>query len=647
MPIRVYYEVLNQKGTPALYSDNFAQRPAAGFQGRIFNSPDTGQIFYDTGTTWTLLADAGVGSGSLASVCANGNTTATGIQITAGGLSTNSLTSTNLTAGSIPFIGTGGLFSQDNTNFFWDNTNKYLGINTNTPSVAFDIHSTNNVQIQLNNTSTFDSKIAFLNASVGKWRIGNLYSGGANLFHIYNNAGATLAMQINSSNAALFYGSLSSNSFIQAASGITLTNGGTTTTAGATNIGGLTAGLSIALASGFNQTLTFPTGVAYTYTFPSATGTLINGTSFSSGVLPKYSSTSGVLTASMLSDDGTTLISTGATRSNLYLQAANNTYYSFLAFTNGSNGSYGGISYNNAGQYMQFEVNSSEYMRYFSNGNLRLFTSSATDNGYKLQVEGQATISTRLLLGTTTSIGYTLEINGFAWYNKSDGFFSAYGYNGGIVGNIGIANQLISGGSVGNFAIDAVNNLIFSTNATERMRITTGGVLNMYYTFNSTANGECFIIDTNPSNSGSRRVLTVQGGVFGSSGDSSSKLIIFQSGNGTELGSIRRDGGSGVSYLSSSDYRLKEDLKDYDALQIISNIKTYDYKWKDVSLRNYGVMAHELQEILPYAVGGVKDEVDDNGNIKVQGVDYSKLVPITIKAIQQLDDRLTALENLN
>ena len=36
MPIRVYYEVLNQKNTPALYSDNYAQRPAAGFVGRIF-----------------------------------------------------------------------------------------------------------------------------------------------------------------------------------------------------------------------------------------------------------------------------------------------------------------------------------------------------------------------------------------------------------------------------------------------------------------------------------------------------------------------------------------------------------------------------------------------------------------------------------
>jgi len=87
MSLRVYYEVLNQKGSPALFTDTFANRPAFGFQGRLFISTDTGQIFEDTGTAWTLVADAGVGSGTLSSVCTNGNTTATGIVITAGGLS--------------------------------------------------------------------------------------------------------------------------------------------------------------------------------------------------------------------------------------------------------------------------------------------------------------------------------------------------------------------------------------------------------------------------------------------------------------------------------------------------------------------------------------------------------------------------------
>jgi len=57
------------------------------------------------------------------------------------------------------------------------------------------------------------------------------------------------------------------------------------------------------------------------------------------------------------------------------------------------------------------------------------------------------------------------------------------------------------------------------------------------------------------------------------------------------------------------------------------------------------VIAHELEEILPYAVFGKKDEINENGNIKPQAVDYSKLVPILIKSIQELEARIKQLEN--
>ena len=59
----------------------------------------------------------------------------------------------------------------------------------------------------------------------------------------------------------------------------------------------------------------------------------------------------------------------------------------------------------------------------------------------------------------------------------------------------------------------------------------------------------------------------------------------------------------------------------------------------------YGVIAHELQEIMPYAVSGNKDEIKENGKIKVQVVDYSKLVPVLIKAIQELKAEIDELKN--
>jgi hypothetical protein len=44
----------------------------------------------------------------------------------------------------------------------------------------------------------------------------------------------------------------------------------------------------------------------------------------------------------------------------------------------------------------------------------------------------------------------------------------------------------------------------------------------------------------------------------------------------------------------------------------------------------------ELAEVLPYAVSGVKDALNHEGNIEAQSVDYSKLTPVLVKAIQEL-----------
>jgi hypothetical protein len=100
------------------------------------------------------------------------------------------------------------------------------------------------------------------------------------------------------------------------------------------------------------------------------------------------------------------------------------------------------------------------------------------------------------------------------------------------------------------------------------------------------------------------------------------------------VGSIQGNG-SNVSYYTTSDYRLKEDLKEVNGLEKIAAIKVYDFKWKNNNLRMDGVLAHELSNVLPYAVTGDKDALDKDGNINPQGVDYSKLAPVLVKAIQE------------
>ena len=210
MALGVSLDILNQKGTPAFFSDIFANRPAFGFAGRVFISTDTGAIYEDTGTAWTLIADAGAGTtGTLQQVTTNGNTTTQGISITAGGLSANSITNTSLTTGSIAFVGAAGLMTQDNANFFWDDTNNRLGIATATPGTKLDIHGTGTIAT-FNGTSTNNGYIGFQNAGVTKWLIGNTYNTAINSFDIYDSVNAISILSITNTQSLTFLGTNSS-----------------------------------------------------------------------------------------------------------------------------------------------------------------------------------------------------------------------------------------------------------------------------------------------------------------------------------------------------------------------------------------------------------------------------------------------------
>ena len=106
----------------------------------------------------------------------------------------------------------------------------------------------------------------------------------------------------------------------------------------------------------------------------------------------------------------------------------------------------------------------------------------------------------------------------------------------------------------------------------------------------------------------------------------------------TQVGYITTNG-TDIFYANTSDYRLKEDLKDFNGTSLLEQIQVYDFKWKESDNRMYGVVAHELQEIVPQAVVGEKDED------KLQAVDYSKLVPVLIKSIQELKAEIELLKN--
>ena len=104
--------------------------------------------------------------------------------------------------------------------------------------------------------------------------------------------------------------------------------------------------------------------------------------------------------------------------------------------------------------------------------------------------------------------------------------------------------------------------------------------------------------------------------------------------------------GSATSYNESSDYRLKENVVyDWDATSRLKQLKPARFNFiADADTTVDGFLAHEAMAVVPEAVTGTHNEVDDDGNAVMQGIDKSKLVPLLVKTIQELEARITALE---
>ena len=107
--------------------------------------------------------------------------------------------------------------------------------------------------------------------------------------------------------------------------------------------------------------------------------------------------------------------------------------------------------------------------------------------------------------------------------------------------------------------------------------------------------------------------------------------------------------GSATTFATSSDYRLKENLDySWDATTLLKQLKPCKFNFKkeeDGSKPTLqGFLAHEVSNIVPGAVRYEKDAVDSNGDPEYQTLDHSKLIPLMVKTIQELEARLAALE---
>ena len=138
-------------------------------------------------------------------------------------------------------------------------------------------------------------------------------------------------------------------------------------------------------------------------------------------------------------------------------------------------------------------------------------------------------------------------------------------------------------------------------------------------------------------------------------GASNARYVGFERG-GTLIGQIKRDGtNDNISYVTSSDYRLKDGVVDKtDGIEKIKLLKPRKFYWLSNPNQTLvdGFIAHEVSDVVPEAISGEKDATetytDENGDeqtkIIPQGIDQSKLVPLLTAALKEAITKIETLE---
>jgi hypothetical protein len=202
--------------------------------------------------------------------------------------------------------------------------------------------------------------------------------------------------------------------------------------------------------------------------------------------------------------------------------------------------------------------------------------------------------------------------------------------------------------------------------------------------FNDDSNDIDFRVETNGNAHGlfvdGGNDLVMIGGTGSGSGSTDHRIVLFDFGqinifrqnansdvfavifnnadSGSAIGSIRMNG-SATTFNTSSDYRLKENVNyDWDATTRLKQLKPARFNWiaDDTNTALEGFLAHEVTNVVPEAISGDKDQVATSEDVTAglagavgdpiyQGIDQSKLVPLMVKTIQELEARIKALED--
>jgi hypothetical protein len=319
---------------------------------------------------------------------------------------------------------------------------------------------------------------------------------------------------------------------------------------------------------------------------------------------------------------------------------------------------YGILSENLSG-YGAFSLKSTTVAQTWSIG--------AVDNSSNsdLFIYGGSSAGTKVTLDSSGNVGIgTASINANAKLHVQDGdgsypddanthfvvesaSHSYIGLGGGTSSDVGI--HMGDSGAVnrGKLAyLNASDSMVLFTSALERMRIDSSGSL-LVGTTSATANEKLAIYGNTANaylarfhhdgNNSNRFGVVISCGADDASG--TNYALAIDDGNGTRQGQITFSGGT-TTYGTSSDYRLKENIESLkNGLSKVLKLNPVEFTWKKNNIKCEGFIAHEVQEICKEAVSGEKDGEE------MQGVDYGRITPLLVKAIQEQQTQIEALQS--